>query len=108
MFRSTLDRRNLIWLAIVVVMYSSATVHAALSWWFEITAFTNFGATPGIIPALADTTIWYKAVGATMFALNILIADCLFVRFFDTACAAPTEFASRSGGVGSSGSEACS
>lgn len=60
-------------------MYTSATIHAGTCWWLEVYAFSNFGGTPAIVDVLVRNPIWYKAVGASAFALVILIADCLFV-----------------------------
>lgn len=72
--------RENISIVLVVVMYIIATVHAATGWWLEVHSFANFGATPDIVDALVHNPVWYKAIGASMFALNILIADCLFVN----------------------------
>ena len=44
-----------------------------------MTDFLDFGSSPEIVQSLASTKVWYRGFGATMFALNILIADCLFV-----------------------------
>ena len=74
----------MVFLAIILTMFTAATVHSALAWWLLITAFTNSGATPAVVDALAHTAVWYKAVGATMFALNVLIADCVFVSKYVT------------------------
>jgi hypothetical protein len=60
-------------------MFIAATIHAALGWWYLIKAFVEFGATPEVVDALSHSSIWYKAVGASLFALNTLIADCVFV-----------------------------
>lgn len=79
-FKAKWDLRASSLFAVVVVMFGAGTIHMGLSWWFLITAFTNHGATPDIINALAHTTVWYKAFGASMFSLNVLIADCVFVR----------------------------
>lgn len=77
---------------IVVVLYVSATVHAALVWWFYIMIFTDFGfdmtitpSTPGgptreLQELLLAPPNWLDSVMGTTVILNVLIADSSLVR----------------------------
>ncbi|KAJ7911954.1 hypothetical protein B0H13DRAFT_2660298 [Mycena leptocephala] len=68
-------------LAIVVVPWILSTIHAALIWqWFAGAVDNNEAPTgPGLAYSLAHHPAWLAGVGDTVFALNIFLADIVFI-----------------------------
>ena len=76
-------RKKISWLLIVVALYTSATIHAALSNSHELHLFTEHGGSPSLAQDILMVPPWYSALGTTVYAICILIADCLFVRYVE-------------------------
>jgi hypothetical protein len=65
------------------MMYICSTMHAAVNWlWFSRGVDENeLPGGPGLVNSLRHIPPWLEATGNTFFALNILLADSLMVRF---------------------------
>jgi hypothetical protein len=75
-------RRRNVFLAVVIAMWISSTMHAALQWFLYSNAINENEGTSGtqLINTLSTIAPWLEATGSTFFCLNIFMADCLFVR----------------------------
>jgi len=73
------EGRQGVWLFLVILMFTVATFYSTMTAAFEMRTITEDGAAPGLIAAFEDAPIWYTAMGATLFSLNILIADCIII-----------------------------
>jgi len=67
---------------LLLVMYTSATIHAAISWGLFATAvdINEASGAGGLLQALKKIQPWQVATASTFYSLNILLADTLFVR----------------------------
>ncbi|KAJ7584557.1 hypothetical protein C8J56DRAFT_951335, partial [Mycena floridula] len=66
--------------AVTLLMYLLSTVHVALSWYLLRQGFIVNGSTfltAG--EAIIEQSEWFRVTGATIFAINTLIADCTFI-----------------------------
>jgi len=77
--KSGKDSSRLFWFGMVVLMYTVSTIYSTIQAAFEMNTFANHGASPDVIVAFEDAPIWYTALGASLFSLNILIADCIVI-----------------------------
>ncbi|KAJ7584554.1 hypothetical protein C8J56DRAFT_1166619 [Mycena floridula] len=72
---------NASWMtAVTLLMYLLSTVHVALSWYLLRQGFIVNGSTfltAG--EAIIEQSEWFRVTGATIFAINTLIADCTFI-----------------------------
>lgn len=64
-------------------MYTTATIHAVIGVAFEDNAFADHGGSPTIVQAITEPPKWYTALGASMFLITLLLADCMIVSYFD-------------------------
>jgi len=57
-------------------------MHTALDWLYFSKAVDDneLPGGPGLLFSLTHLATWIEGVGDTFFCLNILLADCLFVR----------------------------
>ena len=74
-----------------------------LNWGTTLNPIIDVGGTPALPDALATVAPWAEAVDGTLFSLNVLIADVVFVRFHLNLNILYLRFLCRSGGVGQYG-----
>lgn len=57
-------------------------MHSSLNWVYYAQAVdeNELPTGPGLLYSLTHLAVWIEGTGDTFFCLNILLADCLFVR----------------------------
>jgi len=66
---------------VTLVMYALSTTHFAYHWWLSRHSFVRHDQDPeSMFLAFYQLPFWGRVLGSLVFALNTLIADCLFVR----------------------------
>jgi len=73
------NKSRLFWFALVVTMFTIGTIYSTMQAAFEMRTITENGASPGLIAAFEDAPVWYTALGAVLFTVNILLADCIVI-----------------------------
>jgi len=73
------ERRKKTWIGIVLLMYIFATIHAVVAIVFEIQTLQVHGGNPDVAAAYTRMSPALRGVGAMMFVMSILVADCLFI-----------------------------
>ncbi|KAF9485686.1 hypothetical protein BDN70DRAFT_538302 [Pholiota conissans] len=80
--RDATKANKITWAALVLLMYTSATVHCSMNWNHfanAIAANENPGMGPGFAFSLAHVSAVIEISGSSLLALNIFIADWLFI-----------------------------
>ncbi|KAJ7738058.1 hypothetical protein DFH07DRAFT_752699 [Mycena maculata] len=67
------------WSALIILLYSCATIHSSISWEFLVLAFHNYGTSPDLLNALIHPDLKLKIVGLIANLLSIVLADAIMV-----------------------------
>lgn len=71
--------RKLGWLAAVLIMYTFATIHAAIAMIFLLSSFVDHSGSPAIIAAFSVRPRWYSATGIAALLIVVFTADCIYI-----------------------------
>ncbi|KAJ7859453.1 hypothetical protein B0H14DRAFT_2746401 [Mycena olivaceomarginata] len=73
------NRRRELWMAIMLILYSCATIHSAVAWQAIMAAFQNHGTSPALLTALTHPNLQLKILALVASFLSFLLADMIMV-----------------------------
>jgi hypothetical protein len=68
-------------MAIMLILYSCATIHSAVAWQAIMAAFQNHGTSPALLTALTHPNLQLKILALVASFLSFLLADMIMVCF---------------------------
>lgn len=89
--KSDAVKNGRVWLTLVIAMYTSATVHVAVNWWFQVQSWLLLGGhTESAILSLLYPPQWVQILLGATLTFNVFSADCLFASCPSTSMADPS------------------
>ncbi|KAJ7740460.1 hypothetical protein DFH07DRAFT_751670 [Mycena maculata] len=73
------DHRRKLWSAVIILLYSCATIHSSISWESLVIAFQNYGTSPDLLNALIHPSLKLKILSLVASFLGFLLADTVMV-----------------------------
>ncbi|KAJ7111423.1 hypothetical protein C8R44DRAFT_258116 [Mycena epipterygia] len=67
------------WSAIVILLYSCATIHSSITWETFLVPFQDFGASPDIITALTHPSLALKIFGLVASTVSLILVDLIMI-----------------------------
>ncbi|KAF7336149.1 hypothetical protein MVEN_02162300 [Mycena venus] len=68
-----------VWLGIIILLYSCATIHSAIQWEDLVLAFQNHGTSPDLLNALTHPNLRLKILALVASFLSFILADMIMI-----------------------------